>query len=146
MQDNGTYYVLNQLVQFTGLTDRTLRNYITSGLLKGEKIEGVWHFTPEQVEAFISNSAVRPSIVAKHHSHVYDFLLDMKKSDEQMCIILDIPEDDQQKTSGFFCERMNRGNAEVSFSFHYKKPHSRVILKGAPAAVLALVNEYYAAR
>ena len=36
MTDTGNYYVLNHLVLITGLTDRTLRSYIASGILQGE--------------------------------------------------------------------------------------------------------------
>ena len=37
MQDTGNYYLINHLVMFTGLTDRTIRNYIASGILQGKK-------------------------------------------------------------------------------------------------------------
>jgi hypothetical protein len=76
---SGSYYLIKHLTLFTGLTDRTIRNYLSMGLLQGEKINGLWHFTPEQVEAFISHPAVRPSIQAKHHGLVYDFLLEQKR-------------------------------------------------------------------
>ena len=146
MNDTGSYYVLNHLVLFTGLSDRTLRNYIASGILHGEKINGMWHFTPEQVEAFLVHPAVRPSILAKHHSLVYDFLLDMKKPAPQTCFILDLPQGDSQEISEFFCYRINPSqNSSLRFSFHMQSPHIRVILTGDPAAVLALVNDYYAA-
>ena len=37
MNDTGNYYVLQHLVLITGLTDRTLRSYISAGLLQGGK-------------------------------------------------------------------------------------------------------------
>lgn len=40
----------------------TLRNDIRLDLLQGEKINGLWHFTPEQVEAFMRHPAVCPGI------------------------------------------------------------------------------------
>lgn len=145
MQDTGNYYVMGHLTQFTGLTDRTLRNYIASGLLQGEKINGMWHFTAEQLEAFLSHPAVRPSILAKHHSLVYDFLLDMKKPAQQMCIALDIPQADHRQVAEFFCYRINQDSGStLQFSFHGEGSNARVILKGDPAAVLKLMNAYYA--
>ena len=83
MEHTGNYYVINHLVMFTGLSDRTIRNYISSGILQGEKINGLWHFTPEQVEEFISHPSVRPSILAKNNGLVYDFILDNKKTKEE---------------------------------------------------------------
>ena len=63
MGETGNYYTIGHIVQFTGLTDRTIRSYIAGGILQGEKINGIWHFTPEQVDAFLRHSAVRPSII-----------------------------------------------------------------------------------
>lgn len=144
MQDTGHYYVLSHLVQFTGLTDRTLRNYIASGILQGEKINGMWHFTPEQFEAFMAHPAVRPSILAKHHSLVYDFLLDMKKPAPDMCVVLDIPHASHKDAAEFFCYRINQSeNNSLRFSFHGENEHARIILTGSPAAVTQLLKEYY---
>ena len=77
MEEN--LYLINHLVLITGLTDRTIRSYISSGILKGEKINGIWHFTAEEVEDFIKNPAVRPRIIAKNNAIIYDFLLDNSK-------------------------------------------------------------------
>lgn len=80
MEHTGNYYTLSQLALITGLTERTLRNYIISGILEGEKINGKWHFTSEQVDRFICHPSVRPSIVAKQNALIYDFLLKTRKT------------------------------------------------------------------
>ena len=144
MQDSGNYYVMNHLVQFTGLTDRTLRSYIASGILQGEKINGMWHFTSEQVEDFIGHPAVRPSILARHHSQVYDFLLDMKKKKAEICVVLDVPGGDQKQMAEFFSYRINQSpGTKLHFSFFYQAPRARVILSGEPGQVMSLMNAYY---
>lgn len=91
MESTGNYYLINHLVLFTGLSDRTIRNYIASGILAGEKINGLWHFTPEQVDHFIRHPSVRPSITAKNNALVYDFLLETRKTSCEACVILDVP-------------------------------------------------------
>lgn len=145
MQDTGNYYVINHLVMFTGLTDRTIRNYIAAGILKGEKINGLWHFTPEQVDEFVRHPAVRPSILAKNNSLVYDFLLEDKKQKQEICMILDIPHSDRKKIAEFFCYCItNDGYHNIRFSFDGVTDMARVILKGDAMEVLRLVNEYNA--
>ena len=79
MDGTGEYYVINHIVMFTGLSERTIRSHITSGFLKGEKINGLWHFTPQEVENFINHPSVKPGILAKSNSLVYDFLSDTGK-------------------------------------------------------------------
>lgn len=140
----GNYYNINAIAMFTGLTDRTIRSYIASGFLQGEKINGLWHFTPEQVVTFFRHPAVRPSILAKQNSLVYDFLLDGKKKDQEACIILDLPGVDPKETSEFFCYSINNGDfPNIRFALDAMDGSLRVILKGDARDVLALANRYY---
>ena len=139
----GNYYNIRSLVLFTGLTDRTIRNYISLGLLEGEKINGLWHFTPEQVERFIRHPAVRPSIQAKNNGIVYDFLIENKRKQPECCIILDLPGEDKKETAEFFCYRINQGDYKnIRFSFDAVEGTPRVIIRGGTEDVLGLVNEW----
>lgn len=143
MEQIGDYFVLNHLTLLTGLTERTLRNYIAVGLLAGEKINGMWHFTPEQVERFICHPAVRPSILAKQNALIYDFLLESHRTACETCIILDVPSSDKKALAEFFCSRINSGNYQnIHFAFDGVGQVPRVILKGNVGDVLRLVNEY----
>lgn len=140
----GNYYTINHMTLFTGLTDRTIRNYISSGILKGEKINGLWHFTPEQVDAFIRHPAVRPSIEAKKNGIIYDFLLDTKKTTHEGCFILELPDADEKEVAEFFCYTISNGDFHnIRFSFDSIEKTPRVILKGDIQEVLGLINQYY---
>lgn len=137
-------FLVSHLVLATGLTDRTIRNYIASGILQGEKIDGLWHFTPEQVEDFIRHPSVRPSILAKNNGLVYNFLLNDRKASQEACVILDIPGVEKKKLAEFFCHRISEGNHQnIRFSFDGVGNTPRVILKGDAWEVLRLVNAYY---
>lgn len=143
MENTGNYYLISHLVLATGLSDRTIRNYISSGILQGEKINGLWHFTPEQVESFICHPAVRPSILAKQHSAVYDFLLDKKKNACETCVIMDLPGKNKKEIAEFFCYRISSDDYQnVHFSFDGVSSVPRIILKGNTTEVLQLVNGY----
>lgn len=145
IENENTLYTLGHIAQFTGLSDRTLRNHLTNGILQGEKINGIWHFTAEQVESFIAHPFIRPSILAKNNAVVYDFLLDKKKTREECCIILDIPHSDRKKITQFFCYEINNGDYH-NLKFSLDAPLNacvRIILKGDRKQVLQLVNKYY---
>ncbi len=140
----GNYYTINHLTLFTGLTDRTIRSYLASGLLTGEKINGLWHFTPDQVDAFIRHPAVWPSIQAKKNAIVYDFLLERKKSGQEICLVLDLPGKDSRETAEYFCAALCQEElGGFQFSFDSVSGEPRIILRGDPAQVLALINSYY---
>ena len=143
-QATGNYYNLRAISMITGLTDRTIRSYIASGMLTGEKINGLWHFTPEQVEAFIADPAVYPSIRAKNNALVYDFMSDGRKQSHQACIILDLPGADKKEAAEFFCYAINNGEfRNIHFALDAIKSEPRVILRGPTTDVLELVNRYY---
>lgn len=143
MENTGNYYLISHLVLFTGLTDRTIRNYISSGILRGEKINGLWHFTPEEVESFVRHPAVRPSIQAKQHSIIYDFLLEDKKDDCEVCMILDVPGKSKEEMAEYFCYRISNENFQnIHFAFDGVPNVPRIILKGNAAEVLRLVNGF----
>ena len=140
--ETGHYYTLGHLTQFTGFTDRTLRSYLAKDILQGEKINGVWHFTEIQLDAFFRHPAVRPSLIAKHNATVYDFLLDTKKPKPRICVILDLPGADRETVSEFFCNAITGSDFhDLHFSFDgVEMP--RVFLSGQPDEILSLVNSY----
>lgn len=143
-QATGSYYTIGAISMITGLTGRTIRSYISSGLLTGEKINGLWHFSPERVEAFLADPAVYPSIRAKNNALVYDFMANGKKERHETCIILDLAGDDKKAVAEFFCYSISNGDfRNIRFSMDAVKSDPRVILSGDAQDVLALVNRYY---
>lgn len=140
-------YTINDIAQMTGLSTRTVRNYINSEVLKGEKIDGVWQFTAQEYSDFIGDRNVMPSIKAKKNAIIYDFLLDEKKKQEEVCIILDIPASDGEEAmeiSGYFCDGVNSLGEGVRLGFEYHGKNARAILKGEAESVLKLAGAYFA--
>jgi len=140
------YYSINEVAMMTGLSTRTIRNYIKMNLLDGEKIEGVWQFTEENFQSFVENPNVKPSIQAKSNAIVYDFMLDNHKKENEICMIVDFTEeeDDAEEISSFFCEQINNNYVGgLKFAFHKNGENYRVILKGYTEVVMKIMNDYY---
>lgn len=141
------FYTIADVVEITGLSDRTIRHYISQSTLCGEKINGVWQFTAEQLVSFMNDPNVLPGIRAKKNALVYDFLTQNHRSEPEMCLMIDLPGRDSQAVSSFFCDSINAAsNAELHFSFDSLGGQTpRVILKGQPQQVLKLMEQFYAA-
>ena len=140
----GNYYLINHLTLITGLSVRTIRSYLANGILKGEKINGLWHFTPEAVDAFLHHPSVVPSIQAKQSAVVYDFMLDRKKNQPEACLILDLPGHDATSAAEFFCNSItNDGYQHIRFSYNHTAGAPRIILRGAYRDLQRLVQAYY---
>ena len=143
MNGIGEYYVINHIVMFTGLSERTIRSHIAAGFLKGEKINGLWHFTPEEVENFINHPSVKPGILAKSNSLVYDFLSDTGKKADEMVVILDIPGESKIEISKLFCREICDGDYKnIKFSFSDLSGINRIIISGGVSGVLKLLEFY----
>ena len=139
-------FSINELAMITGLSTRTLRNYLSMGVLKGEKADGAWTFTPEQVEEFTQNKAVQPSMRAKKHAIVYDFLGTKPFNGDRMCVVLDLTGEEAAGAPMFFCGRINgcTPEAELHFASEPMGKSVRLILSGSPKDVTDLVNGFYA--
>ena len=49
------FYSIADIAKLTKLTDRTIRNYLSNGTLKGHKVGGQWRFTKDDIKALFSN-------------------------------------------------------------------------------------------
>ena len=138
-------YSLGDLAMMTGFTTRTLRNYLLQGLLKGEKIDGVWRFTLAQIEAFFAEPYVKEGLRIKHSSAVFDFRADKCKKTKRLCVILDLPLSmkESNRLSAFFCEQMETA-ADTTFTFDWDNKLGRVILSGAEDQVMKILDAYHA--
>ncbi len=140
------YYTLNEVAMMTGLSTRTLRNYLMMNVLNGEKSDGIWKFTEEDLADFFQNPYVKPSLQSKNKAVVFDFLSQNEKRANEICTILDLCVDSHAATevSDFFCKEINRQAAgNIKFSFEKNGSYVRVILKGYEDTVMEILNAYY---
>ena len=138
-------FTINDLALMTGLSTRTIRNYMGLGFLSGEKVNGCWTFTAEQVEAFTQNKAVQAAIKAKKNAVVFDFLGTKPYGGDKMCAILDLASKDAMAASVFFCERISECSPEADLHFTSERFGTgvRLIFSGSPKDVMNLLNQYH---
>lgn len=129
----------------SGLSSRTIRNYISSGILKGDKVDGCWQFTAEQTNTFFEHPGVFRSIQAKRNGIIFAFLADRKHKHNQICTILDLPEEKGKDISAFFTNLYNTGEFGNKLEFYFEDiaGYPRVILKGQSCSVMKILNLFY---
>ena len=137
-------YSLNEIAIMTGFSTRTLRNYLNQGLLKGEKIDGAWQFTAEEIDRFFAEPFVKEGLRIKRNSIVFDFLADRSKKSGRTCVILDIPASmkESKALSEFFCKQME-AISDAVFTFDWSNGSARIILSGADNAVASIMEAYH---
>lgn len=139
-------YTVENIAQMTGLTSRTIRNYIADGRLRGRKIGSQWRFTEADVEALFSQHAAASS-AESGSDLVSDFLKPQTRSGITACSIIDYP-----AASADVAEVLNQmlsdhiasfyPNGEISFSYQYLEDCSaaRFIFTGPADYVSKLVK------
>lgn len=135
-------YSIEQVASMTGLSTRTIRNYIASGQLKGDKSGGVWQFTTEQFSDFLEQDMVRQSVQAKANGIVYDFLLSARRKERAACLILDWPVKGGAEERALREQLMESANCRgLAVSYRFEADSARGILTGAPKTLAEAVQE-----
>ena len=137
-------YTLDDIAMMTGFSTRTLRNYLNQGILKGEKTDGKWQFTAEEIDRFFAEPFVKEGLRIKRNSIVFDFLADRSKQAKSACVILDIPVSmkESKTLSEFFCKQMETA-LDTVFTFDWNNGSARVILSGAEESVANIMEAYH---
>ena len=133
METNMTkdFYSINELSTISGFTTRSLRNFIQMEFLKGEKFNGEWRFSLEQIEDFFSNPNIKEGIKSKNNSVVYNYLLN-KPENDKICSIVDLTltPNETKTLSEKICQMINDSNANVEFKFSAHNGNVRIIIAG----------------
>lgn len=125
------FYSINELSTISGFTTRSLRNFIQMEFLKGEKFNGEWRFSLEQIEDFFSHPNIKEGIKSKNNSVVYNHLLNKPQKDTICSIVdLNLTPNEIKTLSEKICQMINDSNANVEFKFSADNGNVRIIIAG----------------
>lgn len=161
-------YTAEDVAQITGLTLRTIRNYIKDGRLKGRRIGVQWRFTEEDIRALFDMpvpvsetaavavpSTMEAAITAEETEPetetgrmVKDFLQRKKAPRFSACSIVDIPGVTEQEAR-FLYNRLQSLAAvyqdgpkrlELSYEYDEFREQARYVFSGAMESACAMMN------
>ena len=138
-------YSIKDLSIICGLTERTLRNYLKMGVLRGEKQNGVWRFSEEDIEKFMENDYVSSAVKANRNAVLFDYLNCYPKDENSACIVLHLPKEEPKAVADFFCEAVNKRSG-LKMTYDKKKGVNKVVLIGNEKTVYDVLNEYYSVK
>lgn len=135
------FYRIEDITAMSGLSVRTIRGYLAKGILRGEKVDGVWRFTQEDFAAFLSQKQVRRAVRAKRNGAVTDFLGASRRKSPAACLIWDWPASSGEEENCLCAALAEQVNAlGLRWSYHYENGMARAILEGPPEAIAALLS------
>ena len=136
------FCTIEDVAAMTGLSTRTVRSYLASGQLEGEKVDGAWRFTPEQFGAFLRQDMVRQSVRAKENGRLFDFLLTEQRKESAACLIWDWPAEPEEEERRLRERLMEAVNAlELGCGYRFADGFARTILTGKPEQLRKLLTQ-----
>ena len=142
------YYTIDELATMTMLTTRTLRNYISQGLLKGDKTDGSWKFSTEDLDSFFKEDIIIQSIQSKKNGMVYEYMSDDSKNENMVCSLYDFINLRSDEAEHIYekivnlVNSNNHGNIRFSYTYNIKKKTVRITLIGSTINIHNLMSEF----
>jgi len=84
------YFTVEEVAVITGVTGRTVRNYLKSGALTGRKVGGQWRFTQAEVQALFRTPGMEESDSSRHQA-IAAFLAGEDSPHPRACSLAELP-------------------------------------------------------
>ncbi|MDR7856633.1 helix-turn-helix domain-containing protein [Tissierella sp.] len=140
-------YTVEDIAKMTGLTSRTIRNYLKDGKLKGKKIGVQWRFTEENISELFNDKDFSNSVDEAKNQIVIDFIKNKEAKDINICSIIDYPcesydkiEDLSKKLLEVVNLRKKTGHITYSFQFQEEYKKARFIITGEVEGVQEILD------
>ena len=134
-------YTVADVAQVTGMTSRTIRNYLKDGTLTGQKIGVQWRFTEEEIKKLFSRQTPGQSSPSQI---VRGFLGEQERSSAAFCALLDFPgvtETDGMELYRRLQEECGAGICSMSYEYHDEGQLLRIAVSGDAGAVMDLLEQ-----
>lgn len=136
-------YTIADLAQMTMLSDKTIRNYIRQGILRGTMEGGRWYFTGEEFSRFCEDPAVQPALQAKGQRIWAEFHRDTAKTVPSLCATADFPTptaDAAAVLRNKVLALVDATAVEMRYTYDHRKKLTRIMLSGPLGTVLTVLE------
>ena len=134
-------YTVADVAEVTGLTSRTIRNYLKDGTLRGQKIGVQWRFTEEEIRKLFSRQTPGQDSPTQI---VRSFLGQHERGCASFLALLDFPcvaEKDGMDLFARLQKLRGEGVTSMSYEYHDEGQLLRIALEGDTGAVMDLLEQ-----
>ncbi len=135
-------YTVADVARVTGMTSRTIRNYLKDGTLTGQKIGVQWRFTEDEVQKLFSRQQPGSSSPTQL---VRSFLGRGECDATAVCVLVDLPGLTQSEGLEVFTrlrEKAASGDLMISYEYHEAGSLFRIAVSGEFTAVTQLMEHF----
>ena len=136
---NEKLYSISDIAKMTKLTDRTIRNYLAKGNLKGVKVGGQWRFTKEDVKALFSNDKFEDDMKNKTENTIVNFF-NSANYENKVCAIFkfSLKHMSREERSAFYAkskEIREKENIKEKISFVDDNGNTTMVIVSTPEQI-----------
>ena len=134
-------YTVADVAELTGLTSRTIRNYLKDGTLRGKKIGVQWRFTEEDINRLFSDVDGTGGKILKPEDIISDFFQSTDREEAQCCLALDVSFREEEETEAVIREvnRWMKDNGDMALAWEVRR--DRQVLRVAALGTLDKIEE-----
>lgn len=135
------WYTVADVAALTGLTSRTIRNYLKDGTLHGKKIGVQWRFTEDDINGLFQEVDFGQKLQEIEDNLVADFLKETARDEESECRILDIPDVTEEEWKRSLkkirreIDEKKEGMPKFAWEYVVEEKMLRVVIAGKPKDV-----------
>lgn len=135
-------YTVADVAELTGLTSRTIRNYLKDGTLRGKKIGVQWRFTEEDINRLFSEVDEAGAKILKPEDVISEFLKPREREGTECCFAWDIPFFDE-KDIDMVCSEVKQMMAEEKdMFFAWEIMREQQVLRVAASGTAEKIEEF----
>ena len=112
-------YTVSDVAQMTGLTERTIRNYIKDGKLQGKKVGVQWRFTEEDIGNLFQDPSVSGKVMENNHEKITRFI-EQKPIAETGAILINEAVENEKELEKKVEKIIDFVNQNKNFRFSYQ--------------------------
>ncbi len=135
------FYTVADVASVTGMTSRTIRNYLKDGTLTGTKIGVQWRFTEEDIKKLFHRetvSHISPGVMVK------SYMSDLLPTEKRALIVVDLPDISEEDGAAILSRIKNKGYGEhVQLTHEHDQIENnyRIVLTGSLEAVKGIIDD-----
>lgn len=115
-------YTVADVAELTGLTSRTIRNYLKDGTLRGKKIGVQWRFTEEDINRLFFEVDTKGERILKPEDIISDFMNSEGRQNTECCFAWDIPfGEDEEEVILNEAKKMMSAKRDMAFAWEIRK-------------------------
>lgn len=134
-------YTVADVAEVTGMTSRTIRNYLKDGTLTGQKIGVQWRFTEDEIRKLFFRQTPGSSTPTQI---VRGFMGQQEREQASFCALLDFPGMEEQSGLTLFRKLQEQRDERIealSYEYHEQGHLFRIAAAGQPSAVMELLEQ-----